>query len=80
VLATKVNLHQWEHTDHTRSFSRIYANNTYQVDFIYDNLMIELNVMEAEFRTGVRKLLLLGSSCIYPKLYDQPIKEDALLT
>ncbi|MBY5592401.1 GDP-L-fucose synthase [Rhizobium leguminosarum] len=58
----------------------IYANNTYPVDFIYDNLMIELNVMEAAFRTGVRKLLLLGSSCIYPKLSDQPIKEDALLT
>lgn len=58
----------------------IYANNTYPVDFIYDNLMIELNVMEAAFRTGVRKLLLLGSSCIYPKLSEQPIKEDALLT
>lgn len=58
----------------------IYANNAYPVDFIYDNLMIELNVMDAAFRSGVRKVLLLGSSCIYPKLADQPIKEDALLT
>ncbi|MBW9051556.1 GDP-L-fucose synthase family protein [Rhizobium mesosinicum] len=58
----------------------IYANNTYPADFIYDNLMIELNIIDAAFRTGVKKLLLLGSSCIYPKLADQPIKENALLT
>lgn len=58
----------------------IYANNTYPADFIYDNLMIELNIIEAAFRTGVKKLLLLGSSCIYPKFADQPIKEEALLT
>ncbi|EJJ28055.1 GDP-L-fucose synthase family protein [Rhizobium sp. CF142] len=58
----------------------IYANNTYPADFIYDNLMMELNVVDAAFRTGVKKLLLLGSSCIYPKLADQPIKESALLT
>ncbi len=58
----------------------IYANNTYPADFIYDNLMMELNVIDAAFRTGVKKLLFLGSSCIYPKLADQPIKENALLT
>jgi len=58
----------------------IYANNTYPADFIYNNLMIELNVVEAAFRSGVKKLMLLGSSCIYPKLADQPIKENALLT
>jgi GDP-L-fucose synthase len=58
----------------------IYANNTYPADFIYDNLMMELNIVEAAFRTGVKKLLFLGSSCIYPKLADQPIKESALLT
>lgn len=58
----------------------IYANNTYPADFIYDNLMMELNIVEAAFRTGVKKLLFLGSSCIYPKLANQPIKESALLT
>lgn len=58
----------------------IYANNTYPADFIYDNLMMELNIIDAAFRTGVKKLLFLGSSCIYPKLANQPIKENALLT
>lgn len=58
----------------------IYANNTYPADFIYQNLMIEANVVEAAFRHGVRKLLFLGSSCIYPKLAPQPMAEDALLT
>ncbi|WP_184401068.1 GDP-L-fucose synthase [Rhizobium sp. BK650] len=58
----------------------IYANSVYPADFIYDNLMMELNVIHAAFRTGVKKLLFLGSSCIYPKLADQPIKESALLT
>lgn len=58
----------------------IHANNTYPADFIYDNLMIQLNVVETAFRTGISKLLLLGSSCIYPRLADQPIKENALLT
>lgn len=58
----------------------IMANNTYPADFIYDNLMIEANVIEAAFRTGVKKLLFLGSSCIYPKLAVQPMREDALLT
>jgi GDP-L-fucose synthase len=58
----------------------IHANNTYPADFIYDNLMMEANVIEAAFRTGVRKLLFLGSSCIYPKLAAQPMAEDSLLT
>lgn len=58
----------------------ILANDTYPADFLYDNLMIEANVVEAARRTGVEKLLLLGSSCIYPKLAPQPIDEDALLT
>ena len=58
----------------------IHANNTYPADFIYDNLMIEANVIDAAFRHGVRKVLFLGSSCIYPKLAPQPMQEDALLT
>ena len=58
----------------------IHANNTYPADFIYDNLMIEANVIDAAFRSGVRKLLFLGSSCIYPKFAPQPMAEDALLT
>ncbi|MGY0642776.1 MAG: GDP-L-fucose synthase [Paraglaciecola chathamensis] len=58
----------------------IHANNTYPADFIYDNLMIQSNVIEAAFRQGVKKLLFLGSSCIYPKLTEQPMKEEALLT
>lgn len=58
----------------------IYANNTYPADFIYENLMIEANVIEAAFRSGVRKLLFLGSSCIYPRLAGQPMHESALLT
>jgi GDP-L-fucose synthase len=58
----------------------IHANNTYPADFIYENLMIQANVVQAAHRTGVEKLLFLGSSCIYPKLAPQPIREDALLT
>jgi len=58
----------------------IHANNTYPADFIYDNLMIQANVVEAAFRNGVRKLLFLGSSCIYPRAVEQPIREDSLLT
>lgn len=58
----------------------IYANNTYPADFIYQNLMVQANVIEAAFQHGVKKLLFLGSSCIYPKLAGQPIREDALLT
>jgi GDP-L-fucose synthase len=58
----------------------IHANNTYPAEFIYQNLMMQANVIEAAFRNGVQKLLFLGSSCIYPKLADQPLREDALLT
>ena len=58
----------------------IYANNTYPAEFIYQNLMIQANVIDAAFRNGVQKLLFLGSSCIYPKLTHQPMREDALLT
>jgi len=58
----------------------ILANATYPADFIYDNLAIEANVIDAAARTGVRKLLFLGSSCIYPRLAPQPIREESLLT
>ena len=58
----------------------IHANNTYPADFIYQNLMVQANVVEAAFRNGVKKLLSLGSSCIYPRLAEQPMREDALLT
>jgi GDP-L-fucose synthase len=58
----------------------IHANNSFPADFIYENLMIEANVIEAAFRAGVRKLLFLGSSCIYPRLAPQPMSESALLT
>lgn len=58
----------------------ILANDTYPADFLYDNLMIEANIIEASHRFGVEKLLFLGSSCIYPKMAPQPITEDSLLT
>jgi GDP-L-fucose synthase len=58
----------------------IHANNTYRADFIYDNLVIQSNIIHQSFRCGVKKLLFLGSSCIYPKMAPQPMKEDALLT
>ncbi|SHE72794.1 GDP-L-fucose synthase [Ruegeria intermedia] len=58
----------------------IHANNTYPADFIYDNLMIECNVIHQAFAAGVRRLLQLGSSCIYPREAAQPMREDALLT
>jgi len=58
----------------------ILANSTYPADFLYDNLMIEANIMQASFAAGVEKFLFLGSSCIYPKLAPQPILEDSLLT
>jgi GDP-L-fucose synthase len=58
----------------------IYANNNYPADFIYQNLMIEVNVIEAAFQAGVKKLLFLGSSCIYPRFVPQPMKESALMT
>lgn len=58
----------------------IHANDTHPAQFIRDNLLIQDNVIDSAYRTGVRKLVFLGSSCIYPKLAPQPIKEDALLT
>jgi GDP-L-fucose synthase len=58
----------------------IHANNTYPAEFIYDNLMVQNNVIHQAFVHGVKKLLFLGSSCIYPKLAPQPMSEDALLT
>ncbi|OFE11746.1 GDP-fucose synthetase [Pseudohongiella acticola] len=58
----------------------IHANNTYPADFIYQNLMIEANVIHAAFVHGVKKLLFLGSSCIYPRLAEQPMHEESLLT
>lgn len=58
----------------------IHANSTYPAEFIYQNLMIQANVVEAAFQSGVQKLLFLGSSCIYPKLATQPMPEEALLT
>ena len=58
----------------------IHANNTYPADFIYENLMIECNVIHQAFAAGVRRLLQLGSSCIYPRAVPQPMREDALLT
>jgi GDP-L-fucose synthase len=56
------------------------ANNDYRAEFLYDNLMIEANIIHAAYLTKVRKLLFLGSSCIYPKLAPQPLKEESLLT
>lgn len=58
----------------------ILANNTYRAEFIYDNLMIESNIIHAAYVNKVEKLLFLGSSCIYPKMAEQPLKEDYLLT
>lgn len=58
----------------------IMANNTYPADFMYDNMMIEMNVIKNAHKNGVEKLLLLGSSCIYPRMATQPISEDSLLT
>src|SRR5258706_5575519 len=58
----------------------ILANNTYRADFIYENLMIESNVIHQSYLQGVKKLLFLGSSCIYPKMAPQPLKEESLLS
>jgi GDP-L-fucose synthase len=58
----------------------IHANDTYPAEFIYENLMIEANIIDAAFRAGVQRLLFLGSSCIYPRRAPQPMREDALLT
>lgn len=58
----------------------IHANNTYRADFLFDNLMIEANIINAAYKSGVEKLMFLGSSCIYPKMAPQPLREDYLLT
>ena len=58
----------------------ILANNIYRADFLYDNLMIQNNVIHASYENGIKKLLFLGSSCIYPKLSPQPLKEEYILT
>jgi GDP-L-fucose synthase len=58
----------------------IYANNTYRAEFLYDNLIMEANIIHAAWKNGVKKLLFLGSSCIYPKLAPQPLQEGSLLT
>ncbi len=58
----------------------ILANDTFRADFLFDNLAIETNVIHSAFRTGVEKLIFLGSSCIYPRLAEQPIREESLLT
>ncbi len=58
----------------------IHANNTYRADFIYENLMIEANIIHAAAKNGTQKLMFLGSSCIYPKMAPQPLKEEYLLT
>lgn len=58
----------------------IHANNVYRAEFLYDNLMIQNNVIQASYEVGIKKMLFLGSSCIYPKLAEQPLKEESLLT
>ncbi len=58
----------------------IHANNEYPAEFIYKNLMIQANIIDAAHQNDVQQLLFLGSSCIYPKLAEQPMREDALLT
>ena len=58
----------------------IRANNTYPAEFVYENMMIEANVINSAYQTGVKRLLFLGSTCIYPKAVKQPMREDALLT
>ena len=58
----------------------ILANNTFKAEFLYDNLMIETNIIDAAYKNGVKKLLFLGSSCIYPKMAPQPLKEEYLLS
>ena len=58
----------------------IVANNTYRAQFLYENLQIQNNIIHSSYLNGVKKLMFLGSSCIYPKLAPQPLKEDYLLT
>src|SRR5688572_30727505 len=58
----------------------IQANNQYRADFLYENLMIQNNVIHSSYKSGVKKLMFLGSSCIYPRLAPQPLKEEYLLS
>ena len=58
----------------------IQANTTYRADFIYENLMVQNNIIHAAYKNKVKKLMFLGSSCIYPKLAEQPMSEESLLT
>ena len=58
----------------------IHANNTYPANFIYENLMVQANIIDAAFKNGIKRLLFLGSSCIYPRMAQQPMREDALMT
>ena len=58
----------------------IHANDTYPAEFIFKNIMIEANVIHASYKSNVKRLLFLGSTCIYPKAVEQPMREDALLT
>jgi GDP-L-fucose synthase len=73
-----------QHIDHVvlaaARVGGIHANNTYPADFIVDNLLIQCNVIQAAHQAGVQRLLFLGSSCIYPRMAEQPMREDALLT
>ena len=86
-LLDPVSVHQWFSENQPKvvvlaaaKVGGIYANATYPADFLLENLKIQTNVIETAWRSGVRRLLFLGSSCIYPKFAEQPIKEEALLT
>lgn len=86
-LKSQVQVNEWFAAQHpdvvvvaAAKVGGILANSTYPAEFLYDNLMIECNVIEAARQAGAKRLLFLGSSCIYPKLAPQPITEDALLT
>lgn len=78
------NFFQSEKPDHVylaaAKVGGIYANNTFPAEFIYENLMVEANVVHQAFLAGAKKLLFLGSSCIYPKMAEQPMSEESLLT
>ena len=75
-------MHRWAPTRNWPRHNRqgIHANDTYPADFLYDNLAVEANVIHAAWRSGVRKRPFLGSTCIYPKLSPQPLREEYLLT
>jgi GDP-L-fucose synthase len=86
-LTTQADVREFFHTEKpdqvylaAAKVGGIHANNAYPAEFIYENLMMEANVIDAAFRSGVKRLLFLGSSCIYPKLAPQPMSENALLT